>query len=158
MARLGIDASNVRDADASGAFANPAQKCWENGMAVGPACVQPFETCQQRDQGAFGPNGGAVRTINVFGSPLAGILGGAVPATLVSIFGVLALVCVAALQSRLGKVKHVGLPAEGAAQQQLGPRHPGQILAAVANSSADLAARRHTDERQDPALWLFHHD
>jgi hypothetical protein len=47
-----------------------------------------FETRQQRDQGAFGPNGGAVRTVNTFGSPLAGILGGAVPATLVSIFGV----------------------------------------------------------------------
>jgi hypothetical protein len=69
-----------------------------------------------------------------------------------------ALVPVAALQSRIGKMKQMGLPAEGAAQQQLGPRHPGQIVAAVANSRADLAARRHTDERQDPALWLFHHD
>jgi hypothetical protein len=83
-----VFAGFCRDADATGAFANPAQKCWENGMAVGPACAQPFETCQQRDQGAFGPAGGAVRTINTFGSPLAGILGGAVPGTLVSVFGV----------------------------------------------------------------------
>jgi hypothetical protein len=83
-----VFAGFCRDADATGAFANPSQKCWENGVAVGPACVQPFETCQQRDQGAFGPAGGAVRTINTFGSPLAGILSGAVPATLVSVFGV----------------------------------------------------------------------
>ncbi len=83
-----VFAGFCRDGDLSGAFANPAQKCWENGVAVGPACTQPFETCAQRDQGAFGPNGSGVKTITAFGSPLAGILGGAVPATLVSIFGV----------------------------------------------------------------------
>lgn len=83
-----VFAGFCRDADATGAFANPSQKCWENGVAVGPACTQPFETCQQRDQGAFGPNGGAVKTITTSGSPLAGILSGAVPATLVSVFGV----------------------------------------------------------------------
>jgi hypothetical protein len=83
-----VFAGFCRDADSTGAFANPAQRCWENGVAVGPACTQPFETCSQRDQGAFGPNGGAVKTIDVFGSPLTGILGGAVPATLVSVFGV----------------------------------------------------------------------
>jgi hypothetical protein len=74
---------------ATGAFENPSQKCWENGMAVGPACGgDTFESCEQRNQGAFGPNGSGVKTITVFGSPLTGILGGAVPATLASVFGV----------------------------------------------------------------------
>jgi hypothetical protein len=69
-----------------------------------------------------------------------------------------ALTPVAGLQSRIGKMKQVGLAAEGAVQQQLGPRHPRQIVPAVANSRADLAARRQADERQNPAVCLFHHD
>ena len=68
------------------------------------------------------------------------------------------LVRVAGVQSRIGKIKQVSLPAEGAAQQQLGPRYPCQIVAAVANSRADLAPRRQADERQNPAVCLLHHD
>jgi hypothetical protein len=50
-------------------FANPPQQCWENGMAVGPACSGAFETCEQLSNGAFGPAGGAVLTISAVGVP-----------------------------------------------------------------------------------------
>jgi hypothetical protein len=76
-----------RDFDESGAFQQPARQCWENGMAVGGPCTQPFETCHQRTQGAFGPNGGNFRTITAIGSA-ASLLGGSGPGTLVSIFTV----------------------------------------------------------------------
>jgi hypothetical protein len=83
-----VFAGFCRDSSDSFAFANPAQKCWENGQPVGPPCAEPFETCGQRDEGAFGPAGGAVKTITTIGSPLEGVLGGPAPATLVSVFGV----------------------------------------------------------------------
>jgi hypothetical protein len=76
--------------DAMGGFKNPAQKCWENGMAVGPACGtggDTYESCEQRNQGAFGPNGAGNRTITVVGNST-DILGGPGPATLVSIFSI----------------------------------------------------------------------
>jgi hypothetical protein len=66
-----------------------AQKCWENGMAVGAACgvSDTFESCEQRTQGAFGPNGGGTRTIIANGSATS-ILGGPTGATLVSVFSI----------------------------------------------------------------------
>jgi hypothetical protein len=80
-----------RDADGSGAFAgtNPsnAQLCWENGMAVGAACSGTFESCEQRNNGAFGPAGGANRTVTAIGNAM-GINGGPAAATLVSIFSI----------------------------------------------------------------------
>jgi hypothetical protein len=75
-----------RDADDSGTFQNPANRCVENGVAVGPGCVQPFESCQQRTAGAFGPNGGSVKTISVSGTSGAGLLTGPVQAKLVNVF------------------------------------------------------------------------
>jgi hypothetical protein len=86
-----------RDADFTGCFkGNPscsgytpgAQKCWENGMAVGAACSQPYESCEQRDHGAFGPGGGAAKTITAFGEPQDGILCGASTGVLASVFGI----------------------------------------------------------------------
>jgi hypothetical protein len=78
-----------RDADGTGAFqgTNPATAvaCWENGMAVGAACSGTFETCEQKNNGAFGPAGGANRTIRAIGDPN-GFLGGPTANTLVSIF------------------------------------------------------------------------
>ena len=78
-----------RDTDGTGAFAGSspatAQECWRNGMAVGPACSGTFESCEQRNNGAFGPNGGANRTIIAVGSA-SSILSGSASATLVSIF------------------------------------------------------------------------
>ena len=80
-----------RDADGTGAFAGSspatAQQCWENGMAVGPACSGTFETCEQRNNGAFGPNGGNNRTIVAVGNSMS-IIGGPSAATLVSIFSI----------------------------------------------------------------------
>jgi len=75
--------------DAMGAFKDPAQKCWENGMAVGPACgaSDTFESCEQRNTGAFGPNGGGTRTILAIGSSTS-ILGGSALGTLVSVFSI----------------------------------------------------------------------
>jgi hypothetical protein len=75
---------------ASGAFQNPAKQCWQNGMAVGTACGtggSTFESCQQRTEGAFGPNGGANRTITVIGNAMS-ILSGPSQATLVSVFAI----------------------------------------------------------------------
>jgi hypothetical protein len=43
-----------RDKNGTLAFEQPFHQCWENGMAVGAACTEPFESCEQRDQGAFG--------------------------------------------------------------------------------------------------------
>ena len=76
-----------RDTNGTGAFQTPPQKCWENGVAVGAACAEPNESCEQRNQGAFGPNGGANRTILAIGSATS-ILGGSAPATLVSVFSI----------------------------------------------------------------------
>jgi hypothetical protein len=78
-----------RDADATGAFAGTtpanAQLCWENGMAVGAACNGTFESCEQRNNGAFGPAGGANRTIRAIGNGMS-LASGTAPATLVSVF------------------------------------------------------------------------
>jgi hypothetical protein len=52
----------------TGQFESPPHQCWENGMAVGTACVSTYESCEQRNNGAFGPNGGSNRTINQVGS------------------------------------------------------------------------------------------
>jgi hypothetical protein len=70
-------------------FKDPAQKCWENGMAVGPACglSDTFESCEQRTNGAFGPNGGGNRTITAMGNATS-VLGGPAGATLVSVFSI----------------------------------------------------------------------
>jgi hypothetical protein len=66
-----------------------AQKCWENGMAVGPACSGTYETCEQRNNGAFGPGGGAILTITAFGKPQDDLLcGGASTGVLASIFSI----------------------------------------------------------------------
>jgi hypothetical protein len=74
-----------RDPD-TGAFQTPFQQCWENGP-IGPACTAPNDSCQQRSQGAFGPNGGAVKTILAVGSAAGNILdGSAHDQTLVSVF------------------------------------------------------------------------
>ena len=54
-------------------------------MAVGAACSGTFETCEQRNNGAFGPSGGSNRTIVAIGSS-SSILGGPAAGTLVSIF------------------------------------------------------------------------
>jgi hypothetical protein len=56
--------------DANSMAGFQSKRCWQNGMAVGSPCSEAdnsAETCEQRTQGAFGPNGGAVRTIRVFG-------------------------------------------------------------------------------------------
>jgi hypothetical protein len=68
--------------------ASPAQKCGENGVAIGPACVQPAESCEQRSNGACGPNGSANKTITEIGSPQTGIYFGPATGTLVSIFSI----------------------------------------------------------------------
>jgi hypothetical protein len=76
-----------RDADISGAFESPAHQCWENGMAVGAACSGTFESCRQRNQGAFGPNGGGNMTIIATGSS-GPLIGGPAAATIVSLFSI----------------------------------------------------------------------
>jgi hypothetical protein len=84
-----VFAGYCRDADGTLAFANPAEPCWENGIAVGPACAGTYESCEQRNNGAFGPNGGLNRTITAIGNTATIPPGGAgVFATLVSIFSV----------------------------------------------------------------------
>jgi len=61
-------AGYCRDSDSSLCFkgdpdtACPAstpgfQECWRNGMAIGAACSGVFESCMQRNNGAFGPSG-----------------------------------------------------------------------------------------------------
>ena len=80
-----------RDTDGTGAFAGStpatAQHCWENGMAVGAPCAGTFESCEQRTNGAFGPAGGANRTIIAIGNSMS-ILSGSGSATLVSVFSI----------------------------------------------------------------------
>jgi hypothetical protein len=71
--QLRVFCGYCRDVDATGSFASPAQQCWENGMAVGAACAGTFETCEQRNNGAFGPGGGAAKTITVNGFTAPGI-------------------------------------------------------------------------------------
>jgi hypothetical protein len=78
-----------RDADATGEFQAPARRCWQNGMAVGAPCSGKWESCEQRNQGAFGPNGGAVRGIKEFGAPAGAIVDGQPhAATLGTIFAI----------------------------------------------------------------------
>jgi len=69
-------------------FKNPAQPCWLGGLPVGPACTEPFESCEQKTIGAFGPNGHDVKTITVAGTPAGSLLSGESFATLVSLFAV----------------------------------------------------------------------
>jgi hypothetical protein len=80
-----------RDADGTGAFAGStpatAQPCWENGMAVGAACSGTFESCEQKNNGAFGPAGGANRTIIAIGNGMS-IIGGPAAGTLVGVFSI----------------------------------------------------------------------
>ena len=75
--------------DATLAYQQPFQQCWENGVAIGGACTfgGTDATCEQRDQGAFGPAGGSVKTINAIGTPAGPIVDGLSHAqTLVSVF------------------------------------------------------------------------
>jgi hypothetical protein len=76
--------------DVSATAGGQFQQCWENGMAVGEACSEALngaESCEQNNQGAFGPNGGANRTIRAIGSATS-ILSGPAPGTLVSVFSI----------------------------------------------------------------------
>jgi cysteine-rich repeat protein len=75
-----------RDADLTLAFADPPVPCVIGSRATA-SCGVPFESCEQRQQGAFGPNGGSVATISLAGAtggPLA--VGTPVDATLASVF------------------------------------------------------------------------
>ena len=63
-----------RDPD-TGAFQQPFQACWANG-AVGPVCSPPFDACQQRTHGAFGPSGSAVKTVTAVGSAAGSVVDG----------------------------------------------------------------------------------
>jgi hypothetical protein len=83
-----VFAGFCRDKIGTGAFANPAEKCWENGMAVGAACTGQFQSCEQRDNGAFGPAGGANSTITVIGTSGGNLSDGPQAGTLASIFGI----------------------------------------------------------------------
>jgi len=76
--------------DADAAAGGQFKQCWENAMAVGTPCSESdngAESCEQRTQGAFGPNGGANRTIQVIGNSMS-ILAGPSVGTLVSIFSI----------------------------------------------------------------------
>jgi hypothetical protein len=85
--QLRVFCGYCRDVDNTGGFQSPPKLCWQNGMAVGSPCAQPNETCEQRTNGAFGPNGGAVRTISETGSPAGSLADHAAHATtLASIF------------------------------------------------------------------------
>ena len=59
------------------------------GMAVGAACSagDSFDSCEQRTQGAFGPNANNTRTITAIGSATS-ILEGPAFGTLVSVFSI----------------------------------------------------------------------
>jgi len=73
-------------ADPGGQF----QQCWENGMAKGATCSEALngaESCEQRNPGAFGPNGNNIRTIQTIGNAMS-ILGGPAFGTLVSVFSI----------------------------------------------------------------------
>jgi hypothetical protein len=76
--------------DAGVAVGNQFQQCWENGMAINGMCAEALngaESCEQNAQGAFGPNGGANRTIRAIGNAMS-ILGGPAGGTLVSVFSI----------------------------------------------------------------------
>jgi hypothetical protein len=76
--------------DADPMAGNQFKQCWEGGSAVGSACSEAnngAESCEQRTQGAFGPNGSGTRTIRVFGNAMS-IIAGPAPATLVSVFSI----------------------------------------------------------------------
>jgi len=81
-----------RDANGSGSFKGTtpatAQKCWENGAAVGAPCTEPEESCEQRNNGAFGPAGGAFSTITVIGVASGNLSAGPAFGTLASVFGI----------------------------------------------------------------------
>jgi len=66
-----------RDKNGTGAFAQPFEQCWEAGATFGSACTEPFESCEQRDHGAYGPGGGAVKTITIEGTPAGNVFDGA---------------------------------------------------------------------------------
>jgi len=83
----GVFCGYCRDADGTGDFENPAKPCLQNGMAVGSPCAQPNESCEQRTNGAFGPNGAPVKTITETGSPAGSLADHAAhAATLASVF------------------------------------------------------------------------
>src|SRR4029453_19031009 len=58
----------------SGSFQQPFQQCWSNGAPVGPVCDPPNDSCQQRTHGAFGPAGGAVKTVTTTGAAAGSIV------------------------------------------------------------------------------------
>jgi hypothetical protein len=86
-----VFAGFCRDADGTGAFegstAATAKECWRNGAAVGTPCSGTFESCLQRNNGAFGPAGGNNRTIRAIGNAMS-LSGGSGSATLVSVFSI----------------------------------------------------------------------
>jgi hypothetical protein len=76
--------------DASADPGNQFKQCWENGMAIGTPCADAdnsAESCEQRNQGFFGPDGGAQKTILTIGSATS-ILSGPAFGALVSIFSI----------------------------------------------------------------------
>jgi hypothetical protein len=80
-----------RDTDGTGAFEGTtpatAHLCWENNAAVGAACTGVFESCEQRTNGAFGPAGGANKTITAVGNGMS-FIGAPSAGTLVSVFSI----------------------------------------------------------------------
>ena len=59
-------------------------------MAKGVTCSEALnsaESCEQRNPGAFGPNGNNIRTIQTIGNAMS-ILGGPAFGTLVSVFSI----------------------------------------------------------------------
>jgi hypothetical protein len=59
-------------------------------MAIGGACSEALngaDSCEQREQGAFGPNGSNIRTIRAIGNATS-ILSGPALGTLVSVFSI----------------------------------------------------------------------
>jgi hypothetical protein len=76
--------------DVSATAGGQFQQCWENGVAVNGMCSETLngaESCEQRAQGAFGPNGGANRTIKAIGNSMS-LLAGPAGGTLVSVFSI----------------------------------------------------------------------
>ena len=56
------------------AFQDPPVKCLENTVSLA-TCTQPFESCEQADNGAFDPMvGAAAGHINIAGAPINGCL------------------------------------------------------------------------------------
>ena len=55
----------------------PFQQCWSAGATFGSACTEPFESCEQRDGGAYGPGGGSVKTITLAGTTAGNVFDGA---------------------------------------------------------------------------------